>query len=103
MAPTPEHVREALRAVREPCSIAMRRPMDIVEMGLVDRVVVDGATVQVTLVLTDPSCVHYMPLRRYIADVLLALEGVEAVEVDLSTTTLWTPDRLEGAAAAPTL
>ena len=34
-----------------------------------------------------------------ITDVLLELPGVDAVEVTISTTTLWTPDRQRGQAA----
>jgi metal-sulfur cluster biosynthetic enzyme len=49
------------------------------------------------LVLTDPSCVHFGGMRRYITDVLLELPGVDVVEVAISTTTLWTPDRREPA------
>jgi metal-sulfur cluster biosynthetic enzyme len=95
MPATEQDIREALHAVREPCSIAMRNPMDIVEMGLVQGVEVAVGRVRVTLVLTDPSCVHYLPMRRYIADVLLALDGVQEVEVAMSTSELWTPDRMQ--------
>jgi metal-sulfur cluster biosynthetic enzyme len=81
----------------------MRAPIDICEMGLVDEISVTGGQVRVVLVLTDPSCVHFAGLRRYITDVLLELPGVDAVEVGISTTTLWTPDRQAGPAAAPAL
>jgi metal-sulfur cluster biosynthetic enzyme len=50
-------------------------------------------------VLTDPSCVHFTGLRRYITDVVLKLPGVESVEVAISTTILWTPDRQSGPAS----
>jgi hypothetical protein len=53
----------------------------------------------VELVLTDPSCVHFTGLRRYITDVLLKLPGVDSVEVAISTTILWTPDRQSGPAS----
>lgn len=95
-----ETVLEALRSVPEPCAIAMGRDLDIREMGLVEAVAIDGDRVTVTLVLTDPSCVHFTAMSRFIADVLGELEGVGSVDVTISTTELWTPDRLEGAAAA---
>ena len=94
MAPTRQAIMEALRAVPEPCSIAMRTPMDICEMGLVEEVEVRDGRVRVVLVLTDPSCVHFVSMRRYITDVLAGLDGVESVEVAMSTTQLWTTDRL---------
>jgi metal-sulfur cluster biosynthetic enzyme len=101
MSVTHADVLEALRAVPEPCSIAMRAPIDICEMGLVEDIVIDGGHVGVTLVLTDPSCVHFGAMRRFISDELLRLDSVETVSVGMSTRTLWTPDRLRRAARAP--
>ena len=93
--PTEDAIRAQLRKVPEPCGLLMRAPLDICEMGLVDEISCSGGRVRVVLVLTDPSCVHFGGMRRYITDVLLELPGVEAVEVAISTTTLWTPDRRE--------
>jgi metal-sulfur cluster biosynthetic enzyme len=96
MTPTPDVVLEALRKVPEPCSIAMRKvPLDIVEMGLVDDVHIAEGNVRVELVLTDPSCVHFTSMRRFIRDVLMRLDGVETVEVVMSTKKLWTADRMD--------
>lgn len=91
--PTPDEIRARLRQVPEPCGLLMRTPLDICEMGLVDEISCADGRVRVVLVLTDPSCVHFGGLRRYITDVLAELPGVEAVEVAISTTALWTPDR----------
>lgn len=90
-----EDVMAALRTVPEPCSIVMRAEMDICEMGLVETVDIDaGGNVRVELVLTDPSCVHFVSMRRYITDVLMALDGVTGVRVVMSTRELWTPERV---------
>jgi metal-sulfur cluster biosynthetic enzyme len=94
MTLTPAAIFEALRAVPEPCSIAMSVPQDIVSMGLVEDIRVEGSAVALSLVLTDPSCVHFTAIRRYITDVLLELDGITSVEVRMSTTQLWTPDRM---------
>jgi len=96
-----DQIRARLRRVPEPCGLLMREPVDICEMGLVDEISITGGQVRVVLVLTDPSCVHFTGLRRYITDVLLELPGVDAVQVTISTTTLWTPDRQTGRAARP--
>jgi metal-sulfur cluster biosynthetic enzyme len=95
MSVTAEQVRAELRTVPEPCGLLMRDPIDICAMGLVDSVECDGGDVRIVLVLTDPSCVHFTGMRRYISDAVGALPGVESVEVTASTTTLWTPDRRE--------
>jgi metal-sulfur cluster biosynthetic enzyme len=97
VSPTLDAIRAQLRKVPEPCGLLMRAPLDICEMGLVDEVSCSGGRVRVVLVLTDPSCVHFGGMRRYITDVLLELPGVDAVEVAISTTTLWTPDRRQPA------
>lgn len=91
---TEAEVMIALRAVPEPCSLAMKTPMDITEMGLVESVTIDGGAVAVVLVLTDPSCVHFLSMRTYIRDELLQLDGVQTVDVTMSTSQLWTEDRL---------
>jgi metal-sulfur cluster biosynthetic enzyme len=91
---TRERVLEALRTVPEPCSIAMGDTMDICEMGLVEQIDIDGSAVTIELVLTDTSCVHFMSMRRYIADAVMEIDGVDTVEVGMSTRTLWTPDRV---------
>ena len=93
VAPT---VVDALRAVTEPCSILMRRPMSIVDMGLIEAIEIEGGHVHVTLVLTDASCVHFTSMQRYIGEVLVELEGVDEVTVGMSVTQLWTPDRVSG-------
>jgi metal-sulfur cluster biosynthetic enzyme len=100
--PTEEEIRAQLRKVPEPCALLMRTPLDICEMGLVDEIGCDAGTVRVELVLTDTSCVHYAGLRGYITDMLLELPGVQSVDVTISTTKLWTPDRRDPLALAAT-
>lgn len=94
MTPSEAAVRAQLATVPEPCALMMRSPLDICAMGLVEKVECADGRVLVELVLTDPSCVHFAGLRRYITDAVRELPGVETVEVTASTTTLWTPDRL---------
>jgi metal-sulfur cluster biosynthetic enzyme len=45
-------------------------------------------------VLTDPSCVRFRSMQRFVVDLLSALDGVQSVEVLMSTRQLWTPDRI---------
>ena len=88
-----------LALVPEPCSIAMRKPVNIAQMGLIDDVAFDGGHVVVTLCLTDPACVHFRSMQAYIAGVLTELPEVRSVEVVQVTDKLWTPDRAEMGAA----
>jgi len=93
-APTRDELVAQLSTVVDPCSIAMRAPMDIWELGLVEGIELVDGRVRVSLVLTDISCVFFRDIRSHIADALLELPGVDAVDVELDTTTLWTPDRM---------
>jgi metal-sulfur cluster biosynthetic enzyme len=64
--------------VIDPCSIAMRGPIDIWQMGLVDQLDIEGGHVRVVLWLTE-------------------LDGVESVEGSQTRRALWTPDRMRNA------
>jgi metal-sulfur cluster biosynthetic enzyme len=92
--PTREELLAQVRKVMDPCSIKMCAPVDIWEMGLVEELEMADGRARVTLVLTDISCVFYQQIRRHVTDVLLELPGVQAVEVQLATDILWTPDRM---------
>ena len=94
MSVTEAEVRSALRSIPEPCSVLVGAPTNLVDMGLIDRVEISDGAVEVELVLTDASCIHFASMQRFIADTLLELDGVKAVNVTASTTVLWTPDRV---------
>src|ERR1700688_337019 len=83
-----------LERVAEPCSLSMGRPMSICDMGLIEELRFERGVVSVVLCLTDPGCINYPKIRQYITDVLMEVPEVESVKVSLSTTQLWTPDRV---------
>lgn len=83
-----------LERVVEPCSLSMGSPMSICDMGLVEELRFERGAVSVVLCLTDPGCINYPKIRQYITDVLMDVPEVESVKVSLSTTQLWTPDRV---------
>ena len=87
--PTQEEVVEALRQVEDP-----ELGMDIVELGLLYDVEVEGPAVKVTYTLTSMGC----PVGPYIAEqidlAVQAVEGVDEVESDLVWSPPWGPDRM---------
>lgn len=93
-------IESALHRVPEPCGILMREPIDICDMGLVERIEHDAGRVRIELVLTDASCVHFAGLRRYITDVVGEIPGITSVTVEASTTEIWTPDRRRAPSAS---
>jgi metal-sulfur cluster biosynthetic enzyme len=65
MAPEQE-IWAALARIIDPCSRFNGTCLDLVEMGLVREVLIDGGTVHVRLLLTDPSCVFTFEIIREI-------------------------------------
>ena len=87
--PTREEVYEALRQVEDP-----ELGMDIVELGLLYDVEVDGPNVKVVHSLTSMGCPAGPMIQEGIHDAVAALPGVEKVDVELTFDPPWTPDRM---------
>jgi len=52
-------------------------------------------TARIRLVLTDASCVFFRGISHDVAAALRQLPDVDAVEVELDASILWTPDRMK--------
>ncbi|MBK1787629.1 metal-sulfur cluster assembly factor [Prauserella cavernicola] len=95
-----ERVLTALREVVDPCSVAAATPIDIVEMGLVDRIEPDGEDgVAIRLSLTTPSCMMLGQLLDQIDRHVSPVLG-RRPEVTLDDGMTWTPERMTGNARA---
>lgn len=87
-------VREALREVIDP-----ELGENLVDLGLVYGVQVDGARVAVDLTLTTPGCPLHASLHSAAERAIrLMVAGVEEVEVKLVFEPRWTPERMSDAA-----
>ena len=80
---------EVLRTVEDP-----ELGMDIVDLGLLYDVEVDGPKVKVTYTLTSMGCPAGAMIQEDIDRVVRELEGVEDVESELTFEPPWTPDRM---------
>ncbi len=87
MSATEEDVFEALRAVEDP-----ELGMDVVDLGLVYDVRLEGPKVTVTYSLTSMGCPVGPQIEQQIREVVTVLEGVEEVVTDLTWTPPWSPD-----------
>ncbi len=88
--PTREEVFEALHQVEDP-----ELGMDIVELGLVYDVAVDGPTVKVTHTLTSMGCPAGPMIQEDIDGAVRSnFESVENVELELTWDPPWTPERM---------
>lgn len=91
--PDPAAVREALREVVDP-----EVGLDVVTMGLIYGISVDGATVRVRHTLTTSGCPMADLLERALAHAVRGVPGVEDVETALVWDPPWHPGMIaEGA------
>ena len=86
---TRDDVIEALRSVEDP-----ELGMDIVELGLLYDVEVQGPRVKAIYSLTSMGCPAGPLIQQNIEEVLRALPEVEDVETELTWDPPWTPDKM---------
>jgi len=89
---------DALRGVYDPC--CQDRGVSIVDMGVVEDVRHVGAHVEVDLIPTTGWCPFVANMSAAIPEALIALDGVDTVEVKVVWEPAWTPDRLSESARA---
>ncbi len=89
-----DSVREALREVIDP-----ELGENLVELGLVYNIRIDGCRVEVDLTLTTPGCPLHASLQAAAERAIrLMVPGVEEVPVNLVFEPRWTPQRMTAAA-----
>jgi metal-sulfur cluster biosynthetic enzyme len=89
--PTPEAIRKAIRAVKDP-----ELNLNIMDIGLVYDVEVDEAgDVRVQMTLTSPGCPSGAEIIGEVKRVVGDLEGVRSVEVELVWEPYWTPEKMD--------
>lgn len=90
-------VRDRLGEVLDPCSCFTAEPVNIVDLGLVESVEVDGGVARVELLLTSPGCTYLPYIERDVEERVGAVEGVESVETVQVTDRIWTEERMDDA------
>ncbi|MGD0518456.1 MAG: metal-sulfur cluster assembly factor [Thermoguttaceae bacterium] len=88
-----ESILAALRQVRDP-----ELMVNIVDLGLIYGIEVDEAdeksNVRVSMTMTTPACPFGPELIREVKEVLSGMEGVATVDVQITLSPPWTPDRM---------
>jgi metal-sulfur cluster biosynthetic enzyme len=82
--------RTALRQVKDP-----ELDMNIIDLGLVYDVAVDGGAVQVKMTLTSPGCPAGPMITNDAYRVLRGLDGVTDVDIEIVWEPYWTPERMD--------
>jgi metal-sulfur cluster biosynthetic enzyme len=80
----------ALRRVKDP-----ELNLNIVDLGLVYDIVVDGGTVRVDMSLTSPGCPSGPEIMGEAEQQIRTLPGVTDVQMNLVWSPPWTPERIE--------
>ena len=87
---TADLVKLALRRVKDP-----EVNLNIVDMGLIYDVRIEGSDVVVDMSLTTPACPSGPEIMKDAEDQLKALDGVGKVELNLVWSPPWGPQRIE--------
>jgi metal-sulfur cluster biosynthetic enzyme len=91
MSLSPETVKKALRAVKDP-----ELGLNIIDIGLVyDAFVSEQGDVTVKMTLTSPGCPAGAEIMGDAKLVLEDLEGVKSVTIDLVWEPYWTPEKMD--------
>jgi len=86
---TEKDVREALKTVQDP-----ELGLDLVVLGLVYDVEVEGGEVHATISLTSPMCPVADQIVEDAQKAIEGVQGVEKAEVELTFDPPWTPERI---------
>ncbi len=84
-----EAVLEALRQVYDP-----EIPVNVVDLGLIYRVHIEGDKVSVVMTLTAIGCPVAPEVMAEVQSRVTETPGVESCEVDLTFEPMWTPERM---------
>jgi metal-sulfur cluster biosynthetic enzyme len=87
--PTKQDIVEALRGVEDP-----ELGMDIVELGLLYDVEVEGPKVKVIHTLTSMGCPVGPMIQENIDQIARSMPDVEDVEVELTWDPPWSPEKM---------
>lgn len=85
-----DQVKLALRRVKDP-----DLQLNIIDLGLVYGIAVDGTTVKIDMTLTSPACPSGPELMTNAEKEVMSVPGVEKVEVNLVWMPFWTPEKME--------
>jgi metal-sulfur cluster biosynthetic enzyme len=95
-SPKRQKVIRALDECYDPC--CRDRKISVVDMGLIERVEIQGANVSIEMVLTSGWCPFAARLLEMIKEEVGKLPEVDAVDVEVVWDPTWTLDRMSAGA-----
>ncbi len=85
-----DQVKAALRKVKDP-----DLNLNIIDLGLVYAIRVDGSAAEIDMSLTSPGCPSGPEIMTAAEEQIRAIPGVTQATVNLVWSPFWTPDRIE--------
>ena len=70
---------------------------NIVDLGLIYGIQIEGAKIRVSMTLTTPGCPMHESIRWGVQNTLLNLEGIDEAEVDVVWDPPWNPAMMTAA------
>ena len=89
MAVTEKEIRTALKGVKDP-----ELGLDLVVLGLIYDIDVDGTDVKAVISLTSPMCPVAGEIVEQVRQTIADVDGVDNAEVELTFDPPWTPERI---------
>lgn len=69
-------------------------PINIVDLGLIYDVRIDGGNVEVDMTLTAPGCPMHVPMSADVKEKVKILDGVKQATVKMVWEPPWSPERM---------
>lgn len=89
MEVTEKDVQKALKTVKDP-----ELGLDLVVLGLIYDIEIEGSHVDATISLTSPFCPVAGQIVEDVKTAIEGVDGVESAEVELTFDPPWTPERI---------
>lgn len=89
MAATEKDIRDALKGVKDP-----ELGLDLVVLGLIYDIEVQGEKVKAVISLTSPFCPVAGEIVEQVRGAIEGVDGVESADVELTFDPPWTPERI---------
>lgn len=91
---TVEAVRRKLREIIDPCCAARGTDNDVIELGLLKSIDIDGTDVTIQMRLTSPACFMVPYFVRETKKRVGGLDGVDSVTLETDAGMEWRPSMM---------
>lgn len=88
-------IKTQLEKVLDPCSCMSDHPINIIDLGLVESIELNGRDVEITLLLTSQRCTYFLDIDDEVCERVESVPEVDTCEVYQDTTEkIWTNARM---------